>query len=75
MFEVPKLVFIILVFGAVWIAHRWLNGPARELRHRRATTSPRRAIPAEDLTACGVCGAYFSERAPACGRPDCPQPR
>lgn len=74
MFEIPKLVVIILVFAAVWIGYRWLAGPAREFPRRRAAP-PRRAIQAEDLVACGVCGAYVAVRAPGCGRPDCPQPR
>ncbi len=75
MFEVPKLVFMILVIGAVWIAYRWLNGPARELPRRRSAAPRQRAIPAEDLVACGVCGAYVATQAPGCGRPDCPRPR
>jgi hypothetical protein len=74
MFEFPKLVFLILVFAAIWIGYRWLNGPARTLPRRRAQ-EPRRALAAEDLVACGVCGAYVAARAPACARPDCPQPR
>jgi hypothetical protein len=74
MFEFPKLVFLLLVLGAIWIGYRWLNGPARELPGRRAP-QPRRAIPAEDLVACGVCGAYVAPHAPACPRPDCPQSR
>jgi hypothetical protein len=75
MFEFPKLVVLILVFGAIWIVYRWLNGPGRELPRRRAQHPPRRAIPAEDLAACGVCGAYVAANAAACGRSDCPQPR
>jgi hypothetical protein len=71
MFEVPKLVFLILVFAAVWIVYRWLNGPLRELPRRRS--APRRAIQAEDLAACAVCGAYVAVRAAGCGRPDCPR--
>jgi hypothetical protein len=73
MFAFPKLVLIILVIAAVWIGYRWLNGPARELPRRRAGRRP--AIHAEDLAACGVCGAYVAASAPSCGRPDCPQPR
>jgi len=34
MFEIPKLVVMILVFAAVWIGYRWLAGPARELPRR-----------------------------------------
>jgi hypothetical protein len=75
MFEFPKLVFLILVFGAIWIGYRWLNGPARELPRRRPAPPPPRALPAEDLLACGVCGSYVAAHAPACARPDCPQPR
>jgi hypothetical protein len=74
MFEFPKLVVMILVFAAVWIGYRWLNGLAREMPRRRAAP-PRRAIPAEDLVACGVCGAYVAAHASGCSRPDCPQPR
>jgi hypothetical protein len=74
MFEFPKLVFLLLVFGAVWIVYRWINAPARQLPRRRAQ-SPRQALQAEDLTACRVCGAYVAARSPACGRPDCPQRR
>jgi hypothetical protein len=73
MFEVPKLVFLILVFAAVWIGYRWLNGPPRELPRRRSP--PRPAIQAEDLAACAVCGAYVAARAAGCGRPDCPRAR
>jgi hypothetical protein len=74
MFAFPKLVVLILVFGAIWIVTRWLNGPRRSLPRRRPE-APRRALEAEELTACGVCGAYVAARAPGCGRPDCPRPR
>jgi hypothetical protein len=74
MFEFPKLVFLIVVFAAIWIVYRWLNGPMRELQRRRATR-PQRSLPAEDLVACGLCGAYVAAHSPACARPDCPQPR
>lgn len=74
MLSFPKLVVLILVFAAVWIGYRWLNGPARELPRRRSA-APRRALPAEDLVACAVCGAYAAAGAPGCGRADCPRPR
>jgi hypothetical protein len=74
MIAFPKLVLLILVVVAAWYAYRWLNGPGRELPRRRRT-APRAAIHAEDLAACGVCGAYVAAGAPGCGRPDCPRPR
>ncbi len=70
----PKLIVLIVVLAAVWIGWRWLNGPPRSLPRRRAASRPR-AIEAEDLVACGVCGAYVAAGAPGCGRPDCPRPR
>ena len=83
MFGLPKLVLIILVFAAVWWGVRWLNAVPHELPRRRARPQrPPRAqqqrrgeIEAEDLLACGVCGAYVAASAPSCGRPDCPRPR
>lgn len=74
MIAFPKLVLLILVIVGVWYGYRWLNRAARELPRRRS--APRRpAIHAEDLTACGVCGAYVAAGAPGCGRPNCPRPR
>jgi hypothetical protein len=69
----PKLIVLALLFATVWSFMRWLNRPGRDLpRHRAA---PRRALKAEDLTACRVCGAYVAGGSPGCGRPDCPPPR
>jgi len=73
MFAFPKLIIVALVVAAAWVGYRWLNGLTRELSSRRPTP-PHRAINAEDLVGCGVCGAYVAVRAPACGRPDCPRP-
>jgi hypothetical protein len=74
MFAAPKLIFISLVVIAAWVGYRWLNGITRELSSRRPP--PHRAMKnAEDLVACGVCGAYTAAGASACGRPDCPRPR
>ncbi|HUC10660.1 MAG TPA: hypothetical protein VL985_09580 [Stellaceae bacterium] len=74
MFEFPKLVFLIVVFAAIWIVYRWMNGPGRQLPRRRAAAPPR-TIAAEDLVACGVCRTYVAAQAPSCLRPDCPRPR
>jgi hypothetical protein len=74
MFAAPKLIVVSLLIIAAWVGYRWLNGLTRELSSRRPTP-PHRAINAEDLVACGVCGAYIAAGARACGRPNCPQPR
>jgi hypothetical protein len=73
MFAFPKLIIVVLVVAAAWVGYRWLNGITRDLPRRRVA-SPRAPINAEDLAACGVCGAYVATGAPACGRPDCPRP-
>jgi hypothetical protein len=73
MFAFPKLIIVVLVVVAAWVGYRWLNGVTRDLSRRRMA-SPRAPINAEDLVACGVCGAYVAAGAPACGRPDCPRP-
>jgi len=72
MFAAPKLIVISLFIVAAWVGYRWLNGLTRELSGRRPP--PRRAINAEDLVACRVCGAYIAEGSSVCGRPDCPHP-
>ena len=85
MFGLPKLILIVLVLVAIWWGVRWLNAvphelprrrqrPARPQRQQRRAAS-RAEIEAEDLVACGVCGAYVAASAPSCGRPDCPRPR
>lgn len=74
MFAFPKLIIVVLVVAAAWMGYRWLNGVTRD-PPRRPVASPRTPINAEDLTACGVCGAYVATGAPACGRPGCPRPR
>ncbi len=74
MFAFPKLIVLVLIVVGAWVGYRWLNGLTRELGHRRPA-SPHPVINAEDLVACGVCGAYVAAAAPGCGRPDCPRPR
>ena len=72
MFEFPKLVFLMLAPGRDLDVYRWVNGPRPESLRRRGARPPG-AIPAEDLVACGVCGAYVAAHAPGCVRPDCPR--
>ena len=74
MFAFPKLIIVVLVVVAAWVGYRWLNGVTRELSSRPPTPPPNRAINAEDLVACEVCGAYVAADAGVCGRPDCPRP-
>jgi len=74
MFAFPKLIVVILVVIAALVSYRWLNGLTRELERRRRA-APHPAVTAEDLVACGVCGAYVAATAPGCGRPGCPRPR
>jgi hypothetical protein len=68
----PRLVLLALVFVVVWSAVRWFARPRPELPRRR--TAARRALSAQDLTACRVCGAYVADGSRGCGRSDCPRP-
>ena len=71
----PKLIVLLLAAVGAWCVYRWLNGTGRQAVSRRRAASPTpRAIDAEDLTACGVCGAYVATQAPGCARRDCPRP-
>ena len=74
MFSFPKLIVVVLLIIAAWVSYRWVNGLTRELERRRRA-SPHPAVTAEELVACGVCGAYVAGAASGCGRPDCPRPR
>ena len=76
MITLPKLLLIVLLIAAVWVAFRWRNPPARSVPRRRPAASPRAAqqTAVEDLTACRVCGAYVAASARGCGKPGCPQP-
>jgi hypothetical protein len=74
MFVLPKLVLFVFAVAVVWAGYRWVSGYPRHLARRRPVPA-RPAIHAEDLVACGVCGAYIAAGSPGCGRVDCPRPR
>lgn len=87
MFDLPDLVFVLLVIGAVWYGWRWLQaqrglGPraGRGRPQQPHQSDPRRAagppgVPAEDLVSCRACGSYVAAGAAECRRPGCPHPR
>jgi hypothetical protein len=68
----PKLILLALALAVAWSFLRWLNRP-RDLPRQRGAR--RRAIDAEDLTACPVCGAFVAAGSAGCGRSDCARPR
>lgn len=86
MFDLPQLVWLLLVIGAGWYVLRRLNR-LPERGSGRGGTPPRSGAPsggrqgppprleAEDLVACRVCGTYVAAGAPECGRRDCPRLR
>lgn len=89
MFSLSKILFLILVIGAVWFGWRWYNRVGavgrerlRERERRGAGKSGSSAggaaarVTAEDMEKCPECGAYVAPRsAVACGRPACPYGR
>jgi hypothetical protein len=75
MFSPPKIILIILVLAAVWIAMRWLNNRPTRVARQQRQQPPRGPAAIEDLVACRTCGAYIATNARACGKAGCPQPR
>jgi hypothetical protein len=80
MLDLPKLVVVVLLLVAAWYVRRWLRTPPRRPGAPRPPPGParpqqQRAIEAEDLVACTVCGAYVAASAPPCAKPGCPRPR
>ena len=78
-----KVLLLAAVVAAVWLAFRWFQrwekdrqAVAEELARRRARETgerPGQSLPAEEMTACRVCGAFVAARvASTCGRPNCP---
>jgi hypothetical protein len=74
-----KLLVLAGVAGGVWYLFKMLAGPSAppakpQARGRAADSATRkRAIEAEDMVACNVCGTYVAANgARSCGRADCP---
>ena len=69
-----KLLVIAVVIAVVWYGYKYINrvNAIREELRRRAPKPGGRALEAEDMTKCRVCGAYVTAQARNCGRADCP---
>ena len=70
-----KVVVLVIVISVVWFGYRWFQRweKEREIEAERRAKSSGRAIAAEELVACRVCGAYVPERgARPCEKPNCP---
>lgn len=75
-----KLLVLAGAVAGVWYLFKMLAGPGKptepepQARGRTANNATRnRAIEAEDMVACKVCGTYVAANgARSCGRADCP---
>ncbi|MGE0717940.1 MAG: hypothetical protein AB7P02_21010 [Alphaproteobacteria bacterium] len=80
-FSLSKLLTLVAIVVAVWVAFRWIGQMAaardagdRTPRRRDAPRPPPKEA-VEDLVACPGCGAYVPARNPrGCGRRECPYP-
>ncbi|MEA1674361.1 hypothetical protein [Nitrospirillum sp. BR 11163] len=78
-----KLVVLVGLVVLVWKAYQWgaLAQRRKTAAGAPATSRPRGGAPrasepaAEDLHACGICGAYVARASTPCGKPECPQRR
>jgi uncharacterized protein len=81
-----KILVLVAVIALIWFGFRWFERWQKESRAAAekdarlaggSSPSPRGApAPAEEMTACRVCGTYVAAgSARACGRPNCPFPR
>ncbi|MFN3077985.1 MAG: hypothetical protein ABT940_14155 [Alphaproteobacteria bacterium] len=86
-FSIAKVLFTVLLVGAVWFGFKYLGRLAELKADRRAghrpepprspyagnARGPRKVSGVEDLHPCTVCGAYVaSGTARACDRAGCP---
>ena len=73
-----KLLFLAGAVAGVWYLFKMLAGPSAppaepEPQRRTTSTARNRAIEAEDMVACKICGTYVAANgARSCGRADCP---
>ncbi|HEX6978412.1 MAG TPA: hypothetical protein VF342_03865 [Alphaproteobacteria bacterium] len=74
--SLAKILLFVAVVAAIWFGWRWYQ--RWELAHRgqnragRKRESPR-AVTAEEMVPCRVCGTYVPARgATTCARRDCP---
>ena len=85
-FSLSKLLFTVLVIGAVWYGFKWIG----RLRHRPGaggrvgtagapTPEAPQPLEAQDMVRCPVCGDFVlagaAGAAVKCARADCPRPR
>ena len=83
-FSLGKLLFTVLVIGAVWYGFKWIgrlqNRSAAGGRVGKTGAPPSEApqpLEAQDMVPCPVCGDYMAAGAAAvdCPRADCPYPQ
>ena len=75
-----KLLFLAGAVAGVWYLFKMLASPSAppanpepQARRRTTGTARNRAIEAEDMVACTICGTYVAAKgARSCGRGDCP---
>jgi uncharacterized protein len=79
-FSFLKLLFLAGAVAGVWYLFKMLAGPSKpppdpkpQAQRRATSAAGNRAIEAEDMVACKVCGTYVAANgARSCGRADCP---
>jgi len=85
-FSLSKLFVLGLMALGAWYLFRMLAGPTppsnnqprsnSQARERGTPRAPSRALEAEDMVRCSVCGTYVPARgAKACDNPACPWPK
>jgi uncharacterized protein len=69
-----KLLVLIAVIAAVWYGYKYVEriNELRAAHRRRAPRAKTRALEAEDMAKCRVCGTYVAADAGGCDKPNCP---